>query len=200
MTLATTSSAAAPMTARRRAGPAWRAGVSDRRRRRPRWPPRRGEQRRQLARASCQTGHGGVRDQRRRCTSTSGRPEQRRDRPARPRQRARTGRCSAFAAAIPVAGPYAARIHEPTLIGEVTLNIRSMFRSARARPRSEISSAGLTADAGERHRPRAPREHVVAGAAAARYASRPRRPPSRRRRSTHGISGVQTGALMTGRP
>src|SRR5436305_1675411 len=37
------------------------------------------------------------------------------------------------------------RIHEPTLIGEVTLNIRSMLRNRSGLPRSEISRIGLAA-------------------------------------------------------
>jgi len=44
-----------------------------------------------------------------------------------------------------VVAPLADRIQEPTLIGEVTLNIRSMFRKRIGRPRSEIRSAGLAA-------------------------------------------------------
>ena len=47
------------------------------------------------------------------------------------------------AAETPIAAPLALRIHEPTLIGEVTLNIRSMFRNRDGTPRSEISSSGL---------------------------------------------------------
>src|SRR5207248_3868534 len=39
------------------------------------------------------------------------------------------------------------RIQEPTLIGEVTLKTRSMFRKRSGRPRSEIRSAGLTRSA-----------------------------------------------------
>src|SRR3954463_2823091 len=50
----------------------------------------------------------------------------------------------ASAAAIVVASPLALRIHEPTLIGEVTLNSRSMLRNRDDLPRSEISSTGLT--------------------------------------------------------
>ena len=37
-----------------------------------------------------------------------------------------------------------ARIQLPTLIGDVTLNTRNMFRNRSGRPRSEISSAGET--------------------------------------------------------
>jgi hypothetical protein len=39
----------------------------------------------------------------------------------------------------------AGRTHEPTLIGDVTLKTRSMFRKRSGRPRSEISRAGETA-------------------------------------------------------
>src|SRR5919199_6941731 len=51
----------------------------------------------------------------------------------------------ASAAAIVVASPAALRIHEPTLIGDVTLNSRSMLRNRDDLPRSEISSGGLAA-------------------------------------------------------
>ena len=40
--------------------------------------------------------------------------------------------------------PLAVRIHEPTLIGEVILNMRSMLMKRKGRPRSEESSNGLT--------------------------------------------------------
>src|SRR3954466_5344333 len=49
----------------------------------------------------------------------------------------------ASAAAIAVVSPLALRIHEPTLIGEVTLNSRSMLRNRDDLPRSEISRSGL---------------------------------------------------------
>src|SRR5438270_12604996 len=49
----------------------------------------------------------------------------------------------ALTVANPVLIPATDRIHEPTLIGEVTLNIRSMFRNRAGRPRSDTSSAGL---------------------------------------------------------
>src|SRR5689334_14588775 len=42
-----------------------------------------------------------------------------------------------FAAAIPVVVPLTERTQEPTLIGDVTLNIRSMFRKRLGTPRSE---------------------------------------------------------------
>ncbi len=54
-------------------------------------------------------------------------------------------RVIAASAAGAISVPFAARIHEPTLIGEVILKTRSMFRNRSGRPRSEISSAGLTA-------------------------------------------------------
>ncbi len=62
--------------------------------------------------------------------------------------RAETASASTFsrgARSSDVAPPLVARIQEPTLIGEVTLKTRSMFRKRSGRPRSEISSAGLTA-------------------------------------------------------
>ena len=43
----------------------------------------------------------------------------------------------------PVAGLKPARIQEPTLIGEVILNMRSMCRKRSGLPRSEMSSGGL---------------------------------------------------------
>jgi hypothetical protein len=46
-----------------------------------------------------------------------------------------------------LAVPEQARIQEPTLIGEVTLKTRSMFRNRSGRPRSEIRSTGLTPSA-----------------------------------------------------
>src|SRR3954454_8571867 len=47
-------------------------------------------------------------------------------------------------AAVVLAPPETPRIQLPTLIGEVTLKTRNMFRKRSGRPRSEISSAGLT--------------------------------------------------------
>jgi len=52
-------------------------------------------------------------------------------------------------AAAPLAVPNEATTQLPTLIGEVTLKTRSMFRKRSGRPRSEISSRGLTASAAE---------------------------------------------------
>src|SRR5436309_2317895 len=48
----------------------------------------------------------------------------------------------AWTVAIAVVVPLAARIQEPTLIGEVTLNIRSMFKKRAGLPRSEIRNTG----------------------------------------------------------
>jgi hypothetical protein len=45
------------------------------------------------------------------------------------------------------APPDTNRIHEPTLIGDVTLKTRSMCRNRSGLPRSEISSAGETTSA-----------------------------------------------------
>src|SRR6476469_2903887 len=41
-----------------------------------------------------------------------------------------------------IVDPAAMRIHEPMLIGEVTLNIRILFRNRAGRPRSEMSRTG----------------------------------------------------------
>jgi hypothetical protein len=51
----------------------------------------------------------------------------------------------ALTAASVVLAPLTLRIQEPTLIGDVTLNIRSMLRKRMGRPRSEIRNRGLTA-------------------------------------------------------
>ncbi len=50
----------------------------------------------------------------------------------------------AFTAAAAVVAPLALSTHEPTLIGEVTLNIRSMLRKRAGLPRSEMRRTGLT--------------------------------------------------------
>src|SRR5581483_4504693 len=49
---------------------------------------------------------------------------------------------SSSAAAVFDAPPETSRIHDPTLIGDVTLNTRNMCRKRSGRPRSEISSSG----------------------------------------------------------
>src|SRR5690348_9020807 len=54
---------------------------------------------------------------------------------------------TSHAASAVVAAPEPARIHEPTLIGEVTLKTRNMFRKRSGRPRSLTSSTGLTTSA-----------------------------------------------------
>jgi hypothetical protein len=48
-----------------------------------------------------------------------------------------------LSAATPVAVPLTERIHEPTLIGEVALSIRNVFRNRDGTPRSETSNGGL---------------------------------------------------------
>src|ERR671923_1374255 len=50
-------------------------------------------------------------------------------------------------AAVVDAPPETKSTHEPTLIGEVTLKTRSMFRKRSGRPRSEIRRIGDTASA-----------------------------------------------------
>ncbi len=53
----------------------------------------------------------------------------------------------ALAAATPVAVPLTDRIQLPTLIGELTLNIRSIAMNRSGRPRSAINSGGLALSA-----------------------------------------------------
>ena len=78
-----------------------------------------------------------------------------------------------------VAPPLAVRIHDPMLIGEVTLNIRSMLRKRSGRPRSDTSSAGLavTLAKATSHARRASGRLPVASAADASTAEAPARPP-----------------------
>src|SRR6185312_6739538 len=101
--------------------------------------------------------------------------------------------------ATPFADPETATTHEPTLIGEVTLNIRSMFRNRAGRPRSEINSGGLTPiapNAANQARrastslPRSPDRY-------ARPAEAPATPPVKKYAE---ISHVQVGCLITGWP
>jgi len=105
----------------------------------------------------------------------------------------------AVRAASDVVAPLPERIQEPTLIGEVTLNMRSMLRKRCGRPRSEISRPGLTPmptiDAAQARRPRTslPR----ASARSASPAEAPARPPAKK---YTGISHVHTGSLITGWP
>jgi hypothetical protein len=104
-----------------------------------------------------------------------------------------------FVAAIPVVVPLPVRIHEPTLIGDVTLNSRSMFRKREGTPRSEIRSGGLavmlTSDT-----PQARRARTSLPLSSARYASPADAPAIPPKKKYVGISGVHTGFLMTGWP
>ena len=97
-----------------------------------------------------------------------------------------------------VVAPLAASTQEPTLIGEVILNMRSMFKKRSGRPRSEISSAGLTATAPkEVNHARRASSGWRRPLSAASVPDAPARPPVNR---YQGISGVHTGSLMTGCP
>ena len=95
--------------------------------------------------------------------------------------------------------PLAASTHEPTLMGEVSLTMRSMFMKRAGRPRSEMSSAGLasTAAPAVAHARRASSSQPRSSASWASPAEAPARPPVKK---YHGISGVQTGSLITGWP
>jgi hypothetical protein len=113
---------------------------------------------------------------------------------------ARSNRPSiSWAAATPVRVQLPARIHDPMLIGEVTLNIRSMFRNRSGRPRSDTSRAGLAPAAASAtgHVRRASSRLPAAPAIAAIVAEQPASPPVKK---YQGISQVHTGCLTTGRP
>src|SRR3954454_22607915 len=106
---------------------------------------------------------------------------------------------SSFAAARAVAGLDKLRFHEPRLMGEVTLNSRSMLKKREGRPRSEISSAGLT--------PRPANASVQADFASFSLpvSSAPRPSPAEAPASPPvkkymGISQLHTGLATTGRP
>ena len=98
-----------------------------------------------------------------------------------------------------VEAPLAPRIHEPTLIGDVTLKTRNMFKKRSGRPRSETSSAGLTASPAMLMYSAAfaSGRLPVARAARPRIDEAPASPPVKR---YHGISGCQTGSFRIGRP
>jgi len=85
------------------------------------------------------------------------------------------------AAAVTVA-PVPASTHEPTLIGEVSLNIRIMFRNRAGRPRSEISSAGLisTPASDALHADRASRSFDASCAPSPSVADAPASPPTKK--------------------
>jgi len=98
-----------------------------------------------------------------------------------------------------MAAPNAERIQDPTLIGEVTLKTRSMFRNRCGTPRSAISSTGATstpANAARRWtlaRPSSPRKRAQAHCTAAA----PAMPPTQK---YVGMYHFHTCALTTGRP
>ncbi len=85
------------------------------------------------------------------------------------------------------------------LIGEVTFSTRSMFRKRAGRPRSDTSSAGLTAapPSATAHARRARSSSPRSSAISASTAEAPAMPPTKR---YVGISQVHTGGLITGRP
>src|SRR4051812_49512565 len=94
-----------------------------------------------------------------------------------------------------IAAPLIERIHEPTLIGDVTLKTRSMLRNRSGLPRSEVRRRGLTAmppSAISQHR-RASSRLPARSAAQASVADAPPRPPVKK---YVGISQVHTGGLM----
>src|SRR5206468_2348023 len=115
-------------------------------------------------------------------------------RPVRPNKPNRS-----WAVATAAVVPVAARIHDPTLIGDVTLNTRSMLKNRAGTPRSRISKIGLPVPAARQMRPalRASLRLPVTSAVQASIADAPVRPPKKK---YQGTSGFQTGALMTGRP
>ena len=81
-----------------------------------------------------------------------------------------------------IAVPLAPRIHEPTLIGEVSLNMRSMWRKRSGRPRSEISSGGLAATpaSATSHARRASASSPRSSLSSAKGAAAPARPPTKK--------------------
>src|SRR5262245_55076189 len=90
-----------------------------------------------------------------------------------------------------------ARIQLPTLMGDVTLNTRSMLRSRSGRPRSDMSKSGLTAFATDAI-------WMLRWASSSLPETRATRlntddaPPSPPVKKYHGISRCQTGSLITG--
>src|SRR3954449_4917427 len=78
-----------------------------------------------------------------------------------------------------VVPPLAGSSHEPTLIGEVTLNIRSMLMKRSGRPRSDMRRAGLapTPASAFSHARRASSGLPRASASRAKVADTPPRPP-----------------------
>jgi hypothetical protein len=97
------------------------------------------------------------------------------------------------------AAPLATSSHEPMLIGEVTLKTRSMFRNRCGLPRSRVNRTGLIeiAPSAVAHARRASGSLPAHDAAQPSADEAPPRPPKKK---YHGISGFQTGGLITGRP
>jgi hypothetical protein len=81
---------------------------------------------------------------------------------------------SSAAVEAPIMVPNEARIHEPTLIGEVILKTRSMFAKRAGRPRSAIRSTGAAS----------------APASAARFSTLARRSAPRIRAHTHSMAAA----------
>jgi hypothetical protein len=93
----------------------------------------------------------------------------------------------------------AARTQLPTLSGEVTLNIRSMYRNRSGRPRSEASRGTLAAPPAPAtvNAARASRSLPDSRAPSPSAADAPASPPVKKYQAT---SQVQTGSLRIGRP
>ena len=106
---------------------------------------------------------------------------------------------SSSAAAVLVAPLETKRIQLPTLIGEVTLNTRSMLRKRSGLPRSEISRIGetISAAAPTYSADFARRSFPLSFASRCMTLEPPARPPVKR---YVGISGFHTGSLTIGRP
>src|SRR5439155_2885916 len=102
---------------------------------------------------------------------------------------------NSFAKAMPMAVPSALRIHEPTLIGEVTLNIRSMLKKRLGLPRSEINSSGLDVTPKSANA-QARRASAWLPRSSDRYARPAEAPASPPVKKYIGISHVQIGSLM----
>src|ERR1700733_10452962 len=103
-------------------------------------------------------------------------------------------------AGAPATGPYAASSQEPTLIGELGLNTRSMCRNRSGRPRSctRATADRLIAPSAPTLATRASSPYPDTSAPAASTDEAPARPPRNRYPGTSGTR--QTGSLITGRP
>src|SRR3954454_22583865 len=142
MTWRPSALAAAPATASRRAGAASPGGVVRTAAAPALAAPLAAKTNGRVARASCQTGTA-VLAMSAAVYVVSGIPHApAATRAARPAGAGTYG-VQASAAATAVASPLAVSSHEPTLIGDVTLKTRSMFKNRDDLPRSEMSSGGL---------------------------------------------------------